>query len=90
MRAPVILTVLLLAFGLGACNGLNMAVIKEPMPFAVTQDQTPQPLQAVYCYNNLGHSPDCYDVPIEADARRLLNYYGPDPQVRGYYGRRAF
>jgi hypothetical protein len=90
MRAPLVLSVLLLAFGLGACNGVNMAVIKEPLVFEVAQDTSPQPLQAVYCYNNLGHSPDCYDVPLEPEARRLMGYYGPAPQVRGFYGRRAF
>ena len=90
MRAPLVLSVLLLGFGLGACNGVDMAIIKDPMPFEVVQNQAPQPLQAVYCYNNLGHSPDCYDVPLEPEARRLMQYYGPDPQVRGFYGRRAF
>ena len=90
MRAPLVLTGLLLAFGLTGCYGVNMAGWRSAAPFELVQDETPRPLQAVYCYNNLGHSPDCYDVPIEPEARRLMEYYGPAPQVRGYYGRRAF
>jgi hypothetical protein len=90
MRAHVVLTVLLLALGLAGCNGVNMAVIKEPFTFELTQDQSPQPLQAVYCYTNMAHSADCYDVPLEPEARRLMGYYGPAPAVRGYYGRRAY
>ena len=90
MRVPVVLTVLLLALGLAGCNGVNMALIKEPLTFELIQDQTPQTQQALYCYNNLAHSPDCYDVPLEPEARRLMGYYGPAPAVRGYYGRRAF
>ncbi|MBV8166477.1 MAG: hypothetical protein JO021_06760, partial [Alphaproteobacteria bacterium] len=54
MRAPLVLSVVLLGFGLGACNGVNMAIIKDPMPIELVQSQAPQPLQAVYCYNNLG------------------------------------
>jgi hypothetical protein len=79
-----------MAVGLSGCYGVNMAGWRSSAPFEVVQDEGPKPQQAVYCYNNLGHSPDCYDVPLEPEARRLMEYYGPAPEVRGYYGRRAF
>lgn len=43
-------------------------------------------LPAVYCYHSLG-KPDCYEVPIDLEVRRMINYYGPEPAVRGYSGR---
>jgi hypothetical protein len=47
-------------------------------------------LPAVYCYNTMSGSADCYGVPLESEVRRLNGYYGPDPVNRGFYGQRAF
>ncbi len=74
--------IFVLGAGLAGCNGFGAHPIKS--------DLEAQVLPSVYCYNNLGHSPDCYDVPIEPEVRRLMGYYGPDPVNRGFYGRRAF
>ncbi len=81
---------MVLGVALAGCNGVNMQVVKQPLTIEMVGDQQPQALAAVYCYNNLTHSPDCYDVPIEPEVRRLMGYYGPPPVNRGYYGRRAF
>ncbi len=81
MRWGLILSVLG-AGCLGACNPIQMHPFKD--------DLQAQVIPAVYCYNNLVHSPDCYDVPLEPEVRRLMGYYGPDPVNRGFYGRRAF
>jgi hypothetical protein len=43
-------------------------------------------LPAVYCYHTLGDA-DCYEVPLDSEVRRLVNYYGPTPAVRGFSGR---
>jgi hypothetical protein len=92
MRGPAILIALgVLGVGLAGCsNGINM----HPFPSGplVSDLQTPpsQAVPAVYCYHNMTESPDCYDVPLEPEVRRLMGYYGPDPQNRGYFGRRAF
>jgi hypothetical protein len=89
MRWGLILTVV--GAALAGCNGVNF----HPLPGSINVQLTKEDLQAQavptsYCYNNLGHSPDCYDVPIEPEVRRLMGYYGPDPVNRGFYGRRAF
>ena len=34
--------------------------------------------EPVYCYQSLG-GVQCHDEPKHRDARRLVNYYGPDP-----------
>ncbi|MBI3515223.1 MAG: hypothetical protein HY060_14360 [Proteobacteria bacterium] len=81
---------IVLGVGVAGCNGINMQAIKQPMTVNFIGEAPPQPVAAVYCYNNLAHSPDCYDVPIEPEVRRLMGYYGPPPVNRGYYGRRAF
>ena len=80
MRWGLILTVV--GAGLAGCNGYNAHPLKD--------DLQAQAVPSSYCYNNLGHSPDCYDIPIEPEVRRLMGYYGPDPINRGFYGRRAF
>jgi hypothetical protein len=88
MRWGLMLTVLGAGL-LAGCNGFNA----RPFPAALDINLQKEQAQAVpssYCYNNLGHSPDCYDVPIEPEVRRLMGYYGPDPINRGFYGRRAF
>jgi hypothetical protein len=85
MRWPAMLIVLGVGLGAGlaGCNGYNMHPIKD--------DLQTQVLPAVYCYHNMTESPDCYSTPLDADdARRLMGYYGPDPDTRGYFGRRSF
>ena len=88
MRWAALLIVL--GAGLSGCNGFNMQVVKNDAPVQVVAEQQARVQPTVYCYSNLGHSPDCYDVPIEPEVRRLMEYYGPPPVNRGYYGRRAF
>ncbi|HUA54143.1 MAG TPA: hypothetical protein VMB81_18340 [Candidatus Sulfotelmatobacter sp.] len=80
MRWGLIVTVL--GAGLVGCNGYNAHPLKD--------DLQAQAVPTVYCYETLTQSPDCYDVPIEPEVRRLMGYYGPDPVNRGFYGRRAF
>jgi hypothetical protein len=86
MRWPAMLIVLGVGLGAGVagCNGYNAH------PFKDDPELQAQAVPAVYCYQNLTQSPDCYDVPLEPEARRLMGYYGPDPQTRGFFGRRAF
>ena len=43
-------------------------------------------LPAVYCYHTIGWA-DCYDAPQESQTTRLISYYGPAPQNRGFVGR---
>ena len=81
MRWGLIVTVL--GAGLAGCAGSS-----GPHPYNIGLEA--QAVPAVYCYENLTQSPDCYNVPIEPEVRRLMGYYGPDPVNRGYYGRRAF
>jgi hypothetical protein len=88
MRVPFVLIVLGLALA-GCSSGINMH------PFNTARinvdDQPPsQELPAVYCYQNLTMSPDCYAQPIPGQERSLMGYYGPPPPNPGYYGRRSF
>jgi hypothetical protein len=39
----------------------------------------------LYCYKTLAMS-DCYDTPRTGEAYRLMNYYGPPPAERGFFG----
>ena len=87
MRWGLILTVL--AAGLAGCTGFNARPFPAEVNIAL-QKEPQQPIPPVYCYNNLGHSPDCYEVPIEPEVRRLMGYDGPPPVNRGFFGRRAF
>jgi hypothetical protein len=90
MRWPALLIVL--GFGLAGCaSGANWHPLGSFNVGGLTKDDLqPQVVPASYCYSNLTHSPDCYDVPLEPEVRRLMGYYGPDPQTRGFFGRRAF
>ncbi len=85
MRGPAMLIVLGfgLGFGLAGCNSYNM----HPPAFETLASQ---PVPTVYCYHTMTESPDCYDVPLEPEVRRLMGYFGPDPETRGFFGRRAF
>ena len=38
---------------------------------------------ALYCYRTLGRQ-DCYRTPVPDESRRLVEHYGPPPQVLGY------
>ena len=81
MRWPV--GQIVLGVGLAGCStGINM----HPFP----DDLQAQAVPASYCYQTLTQSPDCYDVPLNPEARRLMGYQGPDPEVRGFFGRRSF
>jgi hypothetical protein len=85
------LIVMVLGAALAGCNGVNWRPISTTFPDELSKESLQaQAVPTVYCYNNLAHSPDCYDVPIEPEVRRLMGYYGPDPVNRGFYGRRAF
>ena len=39
----------------------------------------------LYCYKTLAMT-DCYDTPRAGEAYRLMNYYGPPPAERGFFG----
>jgi hypothetical protein len=39
----------------------------------------------LYCYKTLAMN-DCYDTPRIGEAFRLMNYYGPPPAERGFFG----
>jgi hypothetical protein len=39
----------------------------------------------LYCYKTLAMN-DCYDTPRVGEAYRLMNYYGPPPAERGFFG----
>ena len=87
MRLPSVLIVLGLALA-GCSTGINM----HPLgPINADLQQPPsQELSAVYCYQNLTMSPDCYAQPIPGQERSLQGYYGPPPPNPGYFGRRSF
>lgn len=63
------------AFVLGGC-----ARPAEDLPAQVVV------LPATYCYHTLG-KPDCYEVPLDSEVRRLISYFGPQPGIRGTSGR---
>jgi len=84
MRRPGLMILLGAGLALAGCS----ENFRGPHPY--NADLQAQVVPAVYCYSNLTHSPDCYDVPIEPEVRRLMGYYGPDPENRGFFGRRAF
>lgn len=85
MRGPVMLIVLGVGLGVGLA-GCSTGINMHPLP----GDLQAQAVPTVYCYHTMTESPDCYDVPIEPEVRRLMGYYGPDPETRGFFGRRAF
>jgi hypothetical protein len=89
MRWTFILIVL--GLGIAGCSrGVNMHPFNTAGLDADFEQPPTQTLPAVYCYQNLTMSPDCYDRPIAGEERRLMGYYGPEPAQRGYYGRRSF
>ena len=59
---------------LAGCNGVT------------TRADPPSVAEApLYCYKTLAMN-DCYDTPRVGEAYRLMNYYGPPPAERGFFG----
>src|SRR5438067_5555738 len=62
------------ALALAGCNGVT------------TRADPPRLAEApLYCYKTLAMN-DCYDTPRIGEAYRLMNYYGPPPAERGFFG----
>ena len=38
---------------------------------------------ALYCYKSIGRQ-DCYRTPLEGERRRLIEHYGPPPELLTY------
>lgn len=89
MRLPHVLIVLGLALA-GCSSGINMHPLNTARLNADIDQPPTQELPAVYCYQNLTASPDCYAQPIPGEERRLMGFYGPPPPTPGYFGRRSF
>src|SRR5581483_4814699 len=66
MRRPGLMILLGAGLALAGCS----ENFRGPHPY--NADLQAQVVPAVYCYSNLTHSPDCYDVPIEPEVRRLM------------------
>ena len=66
--------------------GLALAGCTAEGRFETTRADPPRLAEApLYCYKTLAAT-DCYDTPRIGEAYRLMNYYGPPPAERGFFG----
>ena len=66
-------------------RGLVMIAAMLALAGCTRQDPPRLAEAPLYCYKTLAMN-DCYDTPRPGEAFRMMNYYGPPPAERGYFG----